>query len=154
AQSISGAIATSTHGSSLRFGSLSDIVLGVEAVTADGEVLCLTGDDPRLPAMRAALGRLAIVTKVEIACVPPFRLTCTPERVPEEEGFGSIVARAREAEYASMLWLPYIGAAFVRTLATVEATERNRKAADQAAAALRRNRLTNTAVDLAHFFAG
>jgi FAD/FMN-containing dehydrogenase len=154
AQSIAGAIATSTHGSSLRHGCLSDIVLGLEAVTADGRVVRLSGDDPLLRALRAGLGQLAIVTRVEIACVPAFWLTCSVTPLPEEEGFATAVRRAREAEYLNMLWLPYTGRTVVRTLTRVEASTRNATAAGQADAALRRNRLTNTAVDLAHFFAG
>jgi FAD/FMN-containing dehydrogenase len=153
-QSISGAVATSTHGSTLHHGSLSDIILSLEAVTADGTVLQLSGEDPRLRALRAGLGRLAVVTKLEIACVPAFWLNCSIERVPEELGFESIVARARATEFVSMLWLPYVGSSFIRTLTRVEATVRNPKAAKLADAALRRNRFTNTTVDLAHFFGG
>ena len=153
-QTIGGAIATSTHGSSLHHGSLSDIVVGVEAVTADGAVLHLSGEDPKLRAFRAGLGHLGIVTRVEIQCTPAFWLTCQIEAVAEDDGFATAVSRAREAEYFNMLWLPYVRKAYLRTLVRVDATERNAKAARQADAAQRRGRLVNTLADLAHFFGG
>lgn len=86
-QSIAGAIATSTHGSSLVHGTLSDIVVGVEAVLADGSVAWISEGD-RLKAMRAHIGQLALITRVEIACAPAFMLACSTEITPVSRTIG------------------------------------------------------------------
>ena len=153
-QSISGVIATSTHGSTLHHGTFSDLVVGVEAVLSDGSVINLTGDDPRLKAFRTSLGQLGIVTRVDIACTPAFYLSCAIRPVAEDEGFATIVETARAHEYVSMLWLPYVKEASIRILSRFDATGRNEMAARREQAAVRRNRLTNTLVDVGEYLAG
>ena len=128
-QSISGVIATSTHGSTLHHGTFSDLVVGVEAVLSDGSVINLTGDDPRLKAFRTSLGQLGIVTRVDIACTLAFYLSCAIRPVAEDEGFATIVETARVHEYVSMLWLPYVKEASIRILSRFDATGRNEIAA-------------------------
>ncbi|MBV8488468.1 MAG: FAD-binding protein, partial [Planctomycetaceae bacterium] len=153
-QTIAGVIATSTHGSTLHHGTSSDLVLGLEAVLSDGSVIKLVGDDPRLKAFRTSLGQLGIVARVDLACTPAFYLSCAIRTVPEDEGFATIVETARTHEYASMLWLPYVAETSVRILSRFEAIGRNEIAARREQAALRRNRLTNTIVDIGEYLAG
>lgn len=147
-QTIAGAIATSTHGSSLQHGCLSDLVEEVEAVLADGSVARFAGDDPRLPALRAHLGQLGIITRVTIRVVPAFWLACSIRTVPDLDGFASIASLARQHEYASLLWLPYAEEACIRILERVDASERNRAAVDLERRYLRKGRLYNTVEDL------
>ncbi len=153
-QSIAGAIATSTHGSTLHHGTISDQVVGVEAVLADGSVIDVAGDDPRLKAFRASLGHLGIVTRVDLACTPAFYLATAIRPVPEDEGFATIVEAARTHEYASMLWLPYVRETSIRILSRFDATGRNEIAQTRERAAVRRNRLTNTVVNVGEYLAG
>lgn len=70
-QTIGGAIATATHGTSLRWGSLSDFVESMTLVLASGEVRTLDASDERvLRAARVSLGMLGIVVAVELKIVP------------------------------------------------------------------------------------
>jgi FAD/FMN-containing dehydrogenase len=126
-QTIAGAIATSTHGSSLRHGSLSDAVLEVRALLADGTFRTFKDGD-ELRAMRAHLGQLGIVTRVKVRVEPRFWLGCSVWTVGERDGFASIVELAREHEYVSMLWLPYTREACIRVLERVGVEGRNRAA--------------------------
>jgi L-gulonolactone oxidase len=75
-QSISGAIATATHGGGKRFGGLATFVQGLELVTAGGDVLrCSADEEPEVFACaRVSLGALGVVTKVTLECDPAFRL--------------------------------------------------------------------------------
>jgi FAD/FMN-containing dehydrogenase len=152
-QTIAGAIATSTHGSSLRHCTLSDIVTGVELVRSDGAVEWVSGGE-RLAALRTHLGQLGLVTRVEIACAPAFWLSCATRQVQEAAGFAEIVAIARTEEYASMLWLPYVGQCCIRVLTRSAATGPNDLATRAARQAAGRTRLVNTAIDVAEFAAG
>ena len=128
-QSLAGAIATSTHGSSMTHGSLSDIVLELEAVLADGSIRRFTSGD-ELRAFRCHLGQLGVVTKVKLQMTPSFWLECRHERLADEAGFASIFERAKAAEFVNMLWIPYIEEAVIRTLSRSDQRGRNRFAVD------------------------
>jgi L-gulono-1,4-lactone dehydrogenase len=75
-QSIAGAISTATHGGGIRFGGLATFVIGLELVTADGQLLrCSAGEEPEVFACaRVSLGSLGVITKVTLQCEPAFRL--------------------------------------------------------------------------------
>jgi len=153
-QSISGAIATSTHGSSLAHGSLSDCVLEVEAVLADGSVLRVGGDDERAKALRVHLGQLGCVTRVKLQVEPSYWLECSIRAVPDVEGFASILELARAHEYVNMLWIPYTEEACIRVLNRTEARERNQAALELENRFVGRSRLGNTVEDLGVFLYG
>ena len=75
-QSIAGAISTSTHGSSLYHGILSQSVLGLKIMLADGRIVSCSKDE-QLDLFRAALvslGALGIIIEVRFKCVPAFRI--------------------------------------------------------------------------------
>jgi len=78
-QTIGGAVATNTHGSSLEHGSLSDQVLSFEVVVANGTLVEVSEQShPHLMrAMRVNLGRLGIVTQMTMKIIPqsPVRRT-------------------------------------------------------------------------------
>lgn len=75
-QTISGAIATGTHGTGDGLTGLSGFVRGVEMVLADGSVVRYDDDHhPELvPAVAVGLGALGVVTEYELQCVPAFLL--------------------------------------------------------------------------------
>lgn len=70
--SVAGAVATGTHGSGDGTRSLAGDVVGVELMTASGDVLTLRRGDADFPGSVVALGALGIVTRVELATVPTF----------------------------------------------------------------------------------
>ena len=83
-QTISGAIATSTHGTGARLGGLAAQVAGLEVVDGLGSLRSLSaaeGDDFR--AAQVAVGSLGVVTSVRMRVVPAFVLQAieTPMRL-------------------------------------------------------------------------
>jgi FAD/FMN-containing dehydrogenase len=104
AQSVAGAIATGTHGSSLVHGNLATLVHALRLVDGRGEVVELGPDDPRLVGARVHLGALGVVTRATLRVEPAFRLRQEVEHVPAAEV--DVVAAARSAEYAKVWWLP------------------------------------------------
>jgi xylitol oxidase len=74
--SVAGSVATGTHGSGVRLGSLGSEVVGLELVVGDGELVRLTrADDPeRFPGAVVALGALGIVTAVTLAVQPAYAM--------------------------------------------------------------------------------
>jgi FAD-linked oxidoreductase len=67
-QSLAGAIATSTHGTGSRYGSLSNEVVAMRIITSDGEALvCSATENPQFfQAARANLGSLGVVTEATL----------------------------------------------------------------------------------------
>jgi L-gulono-1,4-lactone dehydrogenase len=108
-QTISGAIATATHGTGVRLGGLATFVRGLEMVTAGGELLrCSADEEPEVfHCARVGLGALGIVTKVTLQCVPTFRLHALELPAMWDdvmENLDDLVARNEHFEF---YWLPH-----------------------------------------------
>lgn len=149
-QSIAGAISTSTHGSGLSTGSLSDIVLEANVVLSDGTTHHLSGEDVRLRGFRASLGQLGVVTKVKLKLTPSFYLRCSIHTVRDVDGFRDIVGIAeniQENPFVNMLFLPYTEQCCIRILRPCDGP-RNQLAQDAEDAAVAATRLQNTKKDL------
>lgn len=110
-QSIAGAIATGTHGSSLSHGNLASLVEAVRLVDGSGEIREFDGAD--VDAVRVHLGALGVLTRVTLRVVPAFRLAQTIEAVPVGEVAGRIEEIGRSAEYVKVWWVPHTPAALV-----------------------------------------
>ncbi len=70
--SVAGAIATGTHGSGDRNGSLGTAVAALELVTANGEVRRAKRGDPDFDGLVVSLGALGVVTSVSLDIEPNF----------------------------------------------------------------------------------
>lgn len=75
---IGGAIATGTHGSGDRIGTLSSAITGLEVVTPEGETRWVRrSTDEDFAGWVVALGALGVVTRVELAVVPTYDVAQT-----------------------------------------------------------------------------
>ena len=120
AQSIAGAIATGTHGSSLVHGNLASLVTKLVLTTADGRIE-LTGD--RLAGARVHLGALGVVTSVTLRIEPLFQLAEEVADLAIADVASALPAIARSAEYVKLWWMPHAPTAQVfRYTRTTEAT--------------------------------
>ena len=115
-QSISGAIATATHGGGKRFGGLATFVTALELVTADGDVVrCSRNEEPEVFACaRVGLGALGVVTKVTLQCEPSFRL----HSVEKPRSLDSLVDDLDDIvdhnEHIDCYWFPHTDVATVK----------------------------------------
>ncbi len=115
-QSIAGAIATATHGSSLRHGLLSQSVRSLRIVLANGSVVrCSSAQN--LDLFRAALvslGGLGIIVEVEFEMVPQsnveWKQMLQPLSYVLDNWNGNLWTRA---EFVRVWWLPYMKRAIV-----------------------------------------
>ena len=107
AQSVAGAIATGTHGSSLEHGNIASLVTGLRIVTGTGDVLVIGEDDHRLDGARVHLGALGVLTQVTLRIRPAGRLHQSIEHVPIEAVPDALAHYASSAEYVKIWWLPY-----------------------------------------------
>ena len=104
-QSLAGAIATGTHGSSLQHGNLASLVEQMRIVDGRGDIHDLSGD--RLIAARVHLGALGIVTQLTLETVTRFALAEVVESVPVEQVGAQLETIARSAEYVKVWWMPH-----------------------------------------------
>lgn len=75
--SVCGGVATATHGSGDRLGNLATLVRGIRLLTADGEVVTMKAEDPRLPGAAVHLGLLGLVLEVTLQVVPYYEVSQT-----------------------------------------------------------------------------
>lgn len=106
-QSIAGATSTGTHGSSMTWGGLHTLVVGMRFVDGRGEIVALGQGDPDLPGARLALGALGVLTELTLKVIPAFRLVEELELLPFEEAAASVEEIARSAEWCKLWWLPH-----------------------------------------------
>ncbi len=74
---VAGAIATATHGSGVKNGNLATAVIGLEMVTAEGELITLSRrkDGARFLGSVVGLGSMGMVTRVTLDLIPRFDMT-------------------------------------------------------------------------------
>ncbi len=108
-QSISGAIGTGTHGTGVRFGTLSTQVEGFTLVTASGEVLeCSPERNPDIyKAAQVSLGTLGIIAKVTLRVVPAKRLHYQSYRKKLSDCLANLEQYTQENSHFEFFWFPY-----------------------------------------------
>jgi FAD/FMN-containing dehydrogenase len=80
--SLGGAISTGSHGSNLDIGSLSDLVLGAEIITHDGNILTIDSTSPYLKAIRCSLGCLGVIVSLTLKCEDIFYIRQATVKIP------------------------------------------------------------------------
>jgi xylitol oxidase len=96
--SVAGGVATATHGSGVHNGNLSSAVVGMEFVTASGEVVHLTRHKDGGPFLGSVvhLGGIGVVTKLELSVQPTYNVRqYVYENLPMaalERDFGAIMS--------------------------------------------------------------
>jgi D-arabinono-1,4-lactone oxidase len=130
-QSIAGAMATATHGSSLWHGLLSDAVRSLKIVLADGRVVQCSATENRelFSAALVSLGALGIVVEVEFQMIDACNIEWTQTLRSLDDVLdnwnGSLW---RQKEYTRIWWMPYMKRAIVWS---AEKTEKAVRAAEE-----------------------
>ena len=121
-QAIAGALATGTHGTGARLGSLSTFASGFRLILADGSAVeCDRGSDRELfEAQRLGLGMLGVMTGVKLAVVPGFHLRETIRRAPLVEILDEWDELTRRHRHVEFFVFPYADKAMLKTLDPVE----------------------------------
>jgi len=107
AQQIAGAVATATHGSGLELGCFSSSVRRLRLVVADGSVVEIDESDPDLlHAAQVAVGALGVVTELELAVAPAYRLRERIEHWSWEDAWEPFEELAAAHRHYSFFWMP------------------------------------------------
>ncbi|HUF33223.1 MAG TPA: D-arabinono-1,4-lactone oxidase [Acidimicrobiales bacterium] len=116
-QTISGATATSTHGTGTRLGTLATQIRALRLVTGDGSVIsCSEQEQPEVfAAARAGLGAMGAVSTVTLQTVPAFDLHAVEEPLRLDAVLEAIDDHADGADHFELYWVPHTGWALTKT---------------------------------------
>jgi FAD-linked oxidoreductase len=108
-QALAGAIATSTHGTGQKFGSLSKYVTGLTLVTANGETLKCSATENKdvFDAARCNIGSLGIITDITMQMRDAYYLKERSEMLPIEEAFEKMEQLRLEKRHFEAYGLPH-----------------------------------------------
>ncbi|NRA22956.1 MAG: FAD-binding protein, partial [Oleispira sp.] len=108
-QTLAGAIATSTHGTGQKFGSLSSYVTGLTLVTAAGETLKCSATENKdvFDAARCNIGSLGIITDITMQMRDSYYLKERSEMLPIEEAFEKMEKLRLEKRHFEAYGLPH-----------------------------------------------
>jgi len=114
---LGGALATSTHGTGVRFGSLSSMVRALTLATPDGELVeCdATKNTEIFHAARCSLGALGVVTRARLACEAPFHVVENNRFEALEDVLDDVAARRDRHRHFEFYAFPHTGAALTIT---------------------------------------
>ena len=113
-QSVAGAVSTGTHGTGHRLRGISAAVVGVQLVTADGDVVEVDEQHPWFGASRVTLGALGIVTELTLQCVPAFLLHAREEPMALPEVLERLPELVEDNDHFEFYWFPHTEKALVK----------------------------------------
>eukprot|EP00656_Telonema_subtile_P025773 TRINITY_DN27811_c0_g1_i2.p1 TRINITY_DN27811_c0_g1~~TRINITY_DN27811_c0_g1_i2.p1 ORF type:complete len:661 (+),score=202.29 TRINITY_DN27811_c0_g1_i2:93-2075(+) len=122
-QSLGGVVALGSHGSGLKHGCISDALVGLDLLNAEGELVRVsTEHNPEMMnAARVSLGCLGVIYSVTLQCEPVFNLRCE-ERITElEEVMLSCDDLIQHNDHVQLEWFPFTTAVLVRLLNRTQA---------------------------------
>lgn len=121
-QSVAGAISTSTHGTGVNFGTIATQVVSMELVTGTGEIIqCSESENPEIfKAAQISLGSIGVITKMEIQCVPTYKLKYQSGKKKLQETLDKLDQYNQNRNF-ELYWFPYTDT--VQTKVSNETTE-------------------------------
>jgi FAD/FMN-containing dehydrogenase len=117
-QTIAGATATGTHGTGRELRNLSSAVVGMTLVTATGDVIHCSADEHAevWRAARLGLGAFGVVTDLDLAVVPAFRLAERSWDAPYDELRPAIEHHVAGHRHFEFFWYPRADRAFAKSI--------------------------------------
>nr|WP_042184347.1 D-arabinono-1,4-lactone oxidase [Kibdelosporangium sp. MJ126-NF4]CEL16237.1 FAD-dependent oxidoreductase [Kibdelosporangium sp. MJ126-NF4]CTQ94162.1 FAD-dependent oxidoreductase [Kibdelosporangium sp. MJ126-NF4] len=108
-QTITGAIATATHGTGERFGNLSTQVAAMDIVLADGALVTASpSETPELfEAAKVGLGALGVISTVTLETVPAFLLRSEQQAASLAETLEGLDETVASSDHFEFFWLPH-----------------------------------------------
>ena len=115
-QTVSGALATGTHGTGLALGGLATQVTALELVLADGSLVrCAADERPELfAAALVGLGAYGVVATVTLQCVPAFLLHARETPLPLQEVLEAFDELAAVHDHVEAYWFPHTDRALLK----------------------------------------
>lgn len=105
-QSLGGAISTSTHGSRIDRGSLSDSIISITMILYNGIVINIKKGDKMFPAATVSLGTLGIIYLIELQCEELYYIEETQIKMKWNEFIKNIYKILKNNTYTQLIVNP------------------------------------------------
>ena len=115
---VGGAVALGCHGTGYNMGTVSDQVVAMEMILADGTWRTFsveTDGEEMMNAMRVSLGALGIIYSVTFQCAPAFNLQAVDMRADMLKTIGNIKQLATSHDYVEVFWFPFNKQCWIKT---------------------------------------
>lgn len=115
---VGGAVALGCHGTGYNMGTISDEVVAMEVLLADGTWRTFSSEtdgEEIMNAMRVNLGALGIIYSVTFQCVPAFNLKAVDMRANMTETIIGIKDLVLNHDYVEVFWFPFNEEAWIKT---------------------------------------
>ena len=108
-QSIAGAISTGTHGTGIRYGTLSTQVAALTLVSADGDIIeCSPEHNAEIfKAAQVSMGTLGVIARLQLRVVPAAHHRYQVRRERLTDCLANLEAYKEQNEHFEFYWLPY-----------------------------------------------
>jgi L-gulonolactone oxidase len=126
--SISGAIATSTHGTARDLGGIARDVVGMRLIAGDGSVVDCSADENAdvFHAARVGLGALGVVSTVTLQAVPAFKLHAKEVPMDVDDVLANLEEHVQGNDHFEFFWVPGTRWALTKSNNRTEADEPRR----------------------------
>jgi len=108
-QSMGAIATTSTHACGWQNPILASYIKSCRLVLSNGNVLDINYAHPDMPAIRASLGMLGIISTITYQCIPQCSVISEQKLVPDEIWMNDFVSRDEECDFYNVFWLPHTG---------------------------------------------
>lgn len=115
---VGGAVALGCHGTGYNMGTVSDEMVAMEMLLADGtwRTFSVEADgEEMMNAVRVNLGALGIIYSVTFQCVPSFNLKAVDVRQPMQKTIGAIKDLVTGHDYVEVFWFPFNDDCWIKT---------------------------------------
>lgn len=113
-QSVAGATSTGTHGTGAKLRGIADAIVGLQLVTASGDILEIDENHPWFNAARVGLGALGIVTEVTLQCVPAYLLHANERPMALGDVLDNLDTLVDSNDHFEFYWFPHTEKALVK----------------------------------------
>jgi L-gulono-1,4-lactone dehydrogenase len=115
-QTVSGAVATGTHGTGSKFRNLSSLIEAMELILPDGTLLDVSpsAEPDLLPAARIGLGALGVIATVTLRAIPAFTVRRTDSPLPLAETLERLQDLADGSDHFEFYVFPHTEVALLR----------------------------------------
>lgn len=113
-QSVAGATSTGTHGTGGKLHGIAKAVVGIQLVTATGDLLEIDESHPWFDAARVSLGALGIITEVTLQCVPAFLLHAREEPLALGAVLDDLDALVDDNDHFEFYFFPHTDKALIK----------------------------------------
>lgn len=120
---VGGAVALGCHGTGYNQGTVSDLVVGMEMLLADGtwRTFSVENDSEDLMNfLRVGLGSLGIIYSVTFQCVPQFNVMAVDARGDMKTTIAGIKDLVTTHDYVEVFWFPFNSKCWIKTWDAVD----------------------------------